>query len=115
MEQTENIGRRTNDIQRLNDDLRCRGRGGKIVITNGIAALAVGEVDEIFAAVQSFDAFTADNDPFGEHDCAVLSVGSRRIIWKIDYYDRSRRHGSSDPADGKETSRLMTVMLAEEY
>ncbi len=115
MEQTENIGRRTNDIQRLNDDLRCRGRGGKIVVTNGIAALAVDEVDKIFAAVQSFDAFTADNDPFGEHDCAVLSVGSRRIIWKIDYYDRSRRHGSSDPANAKETSRLMTVMLAEEY
>lgn len=115
MEQTKNIDRRTIDIRRLNDDLRCRGRGGKIVMTNGIAALAVDEVDQIFAAVQSFDAFTADNDPFGEHDCALLSVGSRRIIWKIDYYDRSQRHGSSDPADAKETYRLMTVMLAEDY
>ena len=115
MEQTANINRRTNDIQRLNDDLRCRGRGGKIVITNGIAALAVGEVDEIFAAVQSFDAFTADNDPFGEHDFAVLSVSSRRIIWKIDYYNPTLTGGSPDPNDPRVCVRVLTIMLADEY
>lgn len=115
MEQIANIDRQTAKIQRLNDDLRCRGRGGKIVMTNGIAALGVADVDAIFIAIRSFDAFTTDNDPFGEHDCGALSVGNHRVIWKIDYYDRSQRHGSPDPADVSLTFRLLTVMLAEEY
>ena len=51
----------------------------------------------------------------GEHDCAALSVGDLRIIWKIDYYDRHRSSHSPDPASAKETRGVLTIMLAEEY
>jgi hypothetical protein len=37
------------------------------------------------------------------------------IFFKIDYYDRTLTHHSSDPADPTVTSRIITVMLAEEY
>jgi hypothetical protein len=37
------------------------------------------------------------------------------VLWKIDYYDRSRRYHSPDPADPKLTVRVLTVMRADEY
>jgi hypothetical protein len=86
-----------------------------IHMTNGLAALGLAKVNAIFTAIAAFSDFTTDNDPWGEHDCATLTVDGRRIIWKIDYYDRTRTYHSPDPGDPKVTVRVMTVMLAEEY
>jgi hypothetical protein len=102
-------------IRELNDRLRTTGRGGMTLITNGIGALGLPTVNAIFAAIAEFKDFNADNDPWGEHDCAVLTVNGNRVIFKIDYLDRSRRIHSPDPADPKVTVRVMTVMLADEY
>ncbi len=38
-----------------------------------------------------------------------------KLFWKIDYYDAALCYGSADPADPRETRRVLTVMLAEEY
>lgn len=102
-------------IRELNDQLRTRMCGGLVHMTNGIAALGLAAVNAIFAAVAKFSAFSEDNDPWGEHDCAVMEVEGHRIIWKIDYYDRSRSLHSPDAADPKVTLRVLTVMLAGEY
>jgi len=102
-------------IRELNDRLRTTGRGGMVVMTNGVGALGLETVNAIFTAVVTFTGFNPDNDPWGEHDCAVLTVDGIRVIWKIDYLDRSRRIHSPDPTDPKVTVRVLTVMLAEEY
>jgi hypothetical protein len=99
----------------LNDELRRFGRGGRIVITAGIKALGTEGVAGVLAAVAGFDTFTADNDPYGEHDCAILTVDGVRVMFKIDYYDRSLTYHSPDPSDPAVTERIMTVMLASEY
>ncbi|MBZ9864240.1 DUF3768 domain-containing protein [Mesorhizobium sp. CA15] len=101
--------------RQLNDDLRSRRLGGTIVITAGIGALGPSAIKDIISAITAFDAFTPENDPYGEHDCAVMTVNEIKIVWKIDYYDLTRRYHSSDPSDRNVTSRVMTIMRADEY
>ncbi len=102
-------------VRRLNDALRCGGLGGSIHVTTGISGLGAAGVREVLAAVAGFDTFTADNDPWREHDCATLTVAGHTILFKIDYYDLALAGGSEDPGDPHVTCRVLTVMLAEEY
>jgi hypothetical protein len=102
-------------IRALNDELRRFGRGGRIMVTPGIQALGVSTVARVLAAVAAFDAFTDDNDPYGEHDCAILAVDGIEVLFKIDYYDRDLVYHSPDPSDPAVTQRIMVVMLATEY
>ena len=89
-------------IRQLNDQLRCKSIGGRIVITRGIEALGSRAAANVLAAVARFDDFTEDNDPWGEHDCAVLDVEGRRVIFKVDYYDADLRWHSPDAGDPRD-------------
>jgi len=106
---------KTARIRALNDQLRRFGQGGRIMITSRIQALGTEGVARVLATVAVFDAFTGDNDPYGEHDCAILTVGGVRVLFKIDYYDRDLTYHSPNPGDPTVTERVMTVMLASEY
>ncbi len=102
-------------IRGLNDKLRQSHQGGQVMVTRGIAALGDIQAAQILAAVAAFDAFTADNDPHGEHDCAILNWQDHKVMFKIDYYDPTLQYHSDDPTDPDRTVRVMTVMLASEY
>ena len=65
--------------------------------------------------VATFDDFSADNDPHGEHDFGSFDLAGDRFFWKIDYYDPTLEFGSDDPADPSKTTRVLTLMLAAEY
>lgn len=106
---------RSRQIRKLNDQLRIGMQGGQVFATNGICSLKKGMLATILAAVRSFDAFTPDNDPYGEHDFGALSVAGHRVCWKIDYFDNSMRMASPDPTDPAVTIRVLTIMLASEY
>ena len=106
---------RTGRIRALNDQLRTTGNGGRLVVTAGIAALPGHTVTAIFLAVQTFTAFTPDNDPYGEHDFALIEIAGERVMFKIDYYDGALTGLSPDPADAAVTARVLTIMLAYEY
>jgi hypothetical protein len=108
----------TNDasqIRRLNDFVRTTGIGGQTVATKGIRSLSGDAQRAIFSRVRSFSDFTKDNDPYGEHDFGTFEFEGTRINWKIDYYDNDLRYHSPNPADSAVTSRVLTIMLAEEY
>jgi len=106
---------KTARIRQLNDAFRQTGRGGRIVMTSGVGALGEGEQAALFTKIASYNDFTNDNDPHGEHDFGVVEVGGQKCLWKIDYYDQAMEAGSEDPSDPRETTRVMTIMLAEEY
>jgi hypothetical protein len=84
-------------------------------MTAGIAALPFPEHAAIIGKVMAFETFTEDNDPHGEHDFGAFDHAGKRIFWKIDYYDQSLEFGSEDPADPAKTTRVLTIMFAEEY
>jgi len=107
----EKVGR----IRHLNDLLRCQGIGGQVMVTAGLDAFGEETVRGVIREIAAFTAFTEDNDPHGEHDCAILTVGDHRILWKIDYFDNDLRCHSPDASDPRVTKRVMTVMFADEY
>ena len=102
-------------IRALNDRLRTTGLGGRVFITAGVEALGQALSADALTAVRSFTVFTADNDPHDEHDFGVVHVAGCKLFWKIDYYDAAMVYGSEDPADPSVTTRVLTIMLAEEY
>jgi hypothetical protein len=106
---------RTKRIAELNDALRTTFVGGRVLITQGIAALSESEQAEIIAAVMEFEAFTPDCDPRGEHDFLAVDVLGHRVFAKVDYYDADFRFLSPDPSDPMVTRRTLTIMLAEEW
>jgi hypothetical protein len=112
---TSNLEQKTARIRALNDALRRDGHGGRIMITAGLEALGSEKLARVLAAVAALTNFNEDNDPYGEHDCAVLTVDDVQVLFKIDYYDRSLTSHSADPSDPSVTERVMTVMRAEEY
>src|SRR3954470_5064717 len=102
-------------IRMLNDELRVHHRGGNIVLTSGVSALPAETIQRIDQALVSFHAFTADNDPYGEHDFGTLTVAGHRVLFKIDYYDLTLSHHSPDPSNPEVTRRVLTLMLPAEY
>ena len=65
--------------------------------------------------VATFDAFTPDNDPYGERDFGAFDLAGQKVFWKIDYYAPDLQGGAEDPADPEKTARVLTIMLAAEY
>lgn len=106
---------RTEKIQLLNDLFRITGLGGRQVFTPGIRALGFVAMIELRLQIAKFDAFSPDNDPYGEHDFGSLEFQGQTVFWKIDYFDDSLTWASPDPADPTLTTRLLTMMLASEY
>jgi hypothetical protein len=103
-------------IAQLNDLARtAMGVAGKLLQTPGICAFDPAEQSKIREKVELFDNFTPGNDPYGERDFGAFEHCGHRIFWKIDYYDKKCEMGSEHPEDPAQTTRVLTIMLAEEY
>jgi hypothetical protein len=98
----------TEEIRALNDAFRTTMTAGVDALPSDVRAKAIREVS-------TFTDFTPDNDPHGEHDFGNFELAGQTFFWKIDYYDLAMEFGSEDPADPTVTTRVLTIMLAEEY
>lgn len=76
---------------------------------------ALDSLPDLLDRVRWFDAFTPDNDPYGEHDFGSLVHAGQTIFWKFDYYDLDLQMHSPDPSNPDVTCRVLTIMLGEEY
>ncbi|EDZ44294.1 conserved hypothetical protein [Rhodobacteraceae bacterium HTCC2083] len=83
------------------------------MITQGVQGLK--DVPDLLDQVRRYDAFTPNNDPYGEHDFGQITLEGTTFFWKIDYYDLDLHMHSPDPSDETVTARVLTIMLAEEY
>lgn len=99
----------------LNDAFRSTLTGGRVMLTSAVQRLSSFELGELLKRVRSFRSFGKDNDPNGEHDFGALDLFGQKFFWKIDYYDTSLEYGSPDPSDPSVTTRVLTIMRADEY
>ena len=107
------------EIARENDFLRqfldtfmdLPSRKRRVVLTSSVAESS--KRDQILSAVQAFDAFTPDNDPYEEHDFGKVTVAGEEYFFKIDYYDFWCT-GGADPYKVR-PNRLLTIMHVSEY
>jgi Protein of unknown function (DUF3768) len=117
-------------IARLNDLARkAMGVACTVFVTPGFRAPDAADQSRVRELIETFDAFTQDNDPNGERDFGAIyrcadgrwtttrpaSGEEERVFWKLDYFDRDLKFGSDDPADPSKTRRVVTIMLADEY
>ncbi|MBA2679481.1 MAG: DUF3768 domain-containing protein [Ktedonobacteraceae bacterium] len=96
-------------IAQLNDAFRRTTK--QIMITAGIDDLP--DTGGLIQAVREFDDFSADNNPYKEHEFGALDWQDERVFWKIDYYDQALQDGE-DPLSPN-CRRVLTVMLSAEY
>ena len=102
-------------IAALNDRARQRLDHCRWILTQGVLSCDPLTVAELLIAVEDFDAFTPDNDPYAEHDFGAIKLNGNTFFWKIDYYDLDLQMHSPDPSDLAVTARVLTIMLADEY
>jgi hypothetical protein len=102
-------------IRELHDAFRTTFRGGRVVLSSSVQELPDCVKAEALSQVATYQQFTPENDPYEEHDFGAFELVARRFFWKIDYYDKECERGSEDPADPAKTTRVLTVMLNEDY
>lgn len=113
---------RLETIARLNDRTRLGlDRTARVVITrNCLESLAETEgapEEPILLQASLMAAFRrcvfSEDSP--ERDFAAIEFLGRKVWMKIDYYDAAMEFGSPDPADASLTTRVMTILLPEDY
>jgi hypothetical protein len=106
---------RVRRIRQLNDAFRTTFFGGRVLCTPGVSDLSSELNAALLERVQTFDQFNAENDPHHEHDFGDITPDGETYFWKIDYYNKDCTGGSEDPADPEKTTRVLTIMRADEY
>ena len=107
--------RNTEVIRNLNDCFRKTFQGGRVVMTSGVQGLGEEGISALVRMVQNAPASDPANDPYQENDFGAIEYRQSKYFWKIDYYDRNLQYHSEDPANQKQTVRVLTIMRADEY
>lgn len=103
-------------VRELNDRFRQSGAGhGSLVLTRGVLEKGGTFAATAVQAVQDFNNFSDENDPWGEHDFGAVEIDGENIFFKFDYLDPTLKAGSENPANEGCTHRVLTIMLAKEY
>lgn len=107
-----------NKIAILNDKLRqniFNSGKDRVILTQGVSNLPFDEQLRILLKVKLFNNFNAGNDVYQEHDFGMIEHSELKYFFKIDYYDTSMEYASDDPSNSDITTRVLTVMRADEY
>jgi hypothetical protein len=102
-------------IRKLNDEFRHGFHGGRVLLTSGVCELSEDERVAVVEQVRNFSAFDNGNDPHRKHDFGAVRDAEVTYFWKIDYYDSECSGGSEDPSNPALTTRVLTIMRADEY
>ena len=85
------------------------GVGCMFLNTMGVGALSDEEQSRLREAVENFDDFNEENDPYNEHDFGKITMDGTNYFWKIDDY------GEDYASHGASHRLVLTLMRADEY
>ncbi len=86
-----------------------------MVMTRGFASLPIEVQTVLLKAVVTYDGWSPDNDPWGEHDFGEVRAQGHRAWFKFDYYSSpDMSAGAEDPA-ADSCFRVLTLLLPEEW
>ena len=106
---------KTDRIRELNDAFRRTFVGGAVMITPASKPCRSINAARSYRRSGASTPSARTMIRISEHDFGSIDEAGVRCFWKIDYYDRKTEFGSPDPADPAVTTRVLTIMLAEEY
>lgn len=118
---TQPLANRTEIIAQLNDRVRKGLDPTARIVTTRTCLAAFCNLDNFAAMMLTQAALVRAvrhctfNDGSPERDFAVMDFRDRPVWMKIDYYDASLEYGSEDPADASRTTRVLTILLPEDY
>ena len=111
---------RTETIARLNDRARLGlDPTARITFTRNCLAAFCDPDSNAVVVIQSqllaaFRSCTfAEDSP--ERDFGTIEFRGRKVWMKTDYYDPELCYGSEDPANASVTTRVLTILLPEDY
>ena len=102
-------------IAQLNDAFRQTFIAGRIVLTEGVCALADAEREAVIKKVRAYNDFHQYNDPDKTHGCGGFECQGISYFWQFNYYDKQTQDfDSPDPADSERTLRVLTISRTDE-
>ena len=99
----------TNSTFELNDQLRVKGIGGEIVLSQSICHLGALFIARAITATQAYNEFTPLTDPVGEHDFGFMYVGKRLVYWKIEVQPECLRGCSMNVCRSCAAKRVLKI------
>ena len=105
-------------IAELNDQLRQNlftPGLNRVFVSAAVSSLPYLERARLLDKVQKFNDFNEANDPYQEHDFARIEHRGINYLFKIDYYNKIMDAGSEDASNPDITTRVLTIMRADEY
>ena len=105
----------TERTRSLKDGLREHVTENRTLISPGVAALGPAMVDRIATTLRVYDDFCRGDDIMGGHEFGSFEVEGHRLLFQIDYFDGSLELDPPDLPDRHVTTRVITIMLSDEY
>jgi hypothetical protein len=97
-------------IVELNDQLRTTFKGGRVQMTRCVYDLDDRLRGRALSVLARYNKF----DDSSEHDRGVFIFAGYSFEWSIEYRGKDGTGASPDPADPKQTSRVLTLYTIED-
>jgi hypothetical protein len=90
---------------------------GRMHVTRSLMEAGDVFMAEAVKATGEFETFEPENDPEGWHDFGAVTIRGKTVFWKLDLYEAETdfRYGAEDPGNPDTTTRVLTIMMAQDW